>query len=389
MTWQSVEELQQFLAQKVFHQSGAPRKAAGRALGTLVEIITFYLLKSWGLEHSTLIERRLPEYANSAISHNVEFTLHPSETRKNNIVIEESGTSITPRKMLLAMSSAVPKIKTKSATLVSSKGLLKNSCVLYEDSDHICAAYLNFQNHEEGQYSICVQQLTPHPYGVVECKRVGIEEGVGKGPQTIEKAKQGAYVARTVSSLQRVRRPDGKVWGVFCHPNGKIIDKPYHEFLREIVQSNDPILLKDFTLTVGVVSNHGNWFTSNDHNKEIKVLAQSYDWLLFLTDEGLVAFISDLILGKTDESRFVKDAFLASYGKVEVKKPKNRFTKTEIDLQAHWVLCDYFKKNILSIERWFNVIAPEKSTLSQLCKDLHLLVSKDWKIINNDRRTNR
>ena len=64
MTWQSVEELQQFLAQKVFHQSGAPRKAAGRALGTLVEIITFYLLKSWGLEHSTLIERRLPEYAN-------------------------------------------------------------------------------------------------------------------------------------------------------------------------------------------------------------------------------------------------------------------------------------------------------------------------------------
>ena len=63
MTWQSVEELQQFLSQKVFHQSGAPRKAAGRVLGTLVEIITFYLLKSWELEHSTLIERRLPEYA--------------------------------------------------------------------------------------------------------------------------------------------------------------------------------------------------------------------------------------------------------------------------------------------------------------------------------------
>jgi len=389
MTWQSVEELQQFLAQKVFHQSGAPRKAAGRALGTLVEIITFYLLKSWGLEHSTLIERRLPEYANSAISHNVEFTLHPSEALESGIIIAESGTSITPRKILSAMPSVIPITKTKSVNLVSSKGLLKNSCVFYEDSDQICVAYLNSWNREKGQYTVCVQRLTPHPFGVVECKRVGIEEGVGKGPQTIEKAKQGAYVARTVSSLQRVRAPDGRVLGIFCHPNGEIIDKPYHQFLCEIVQSDNPALLRDFTLTAGVVSNHGNWFTSNDHNKEIKVLAQSYDWLLFLTDEGLVSFIGDLILGKTDESQFVKDAFLASYGKVGEKKPKNRFTKTEIDLQAHWVLCDYFRKNIRAIERWFNVIAPEKSTLSQLRKDLHLLVSKNWKINNNDRRTNR
>ena len=42
-----------------------------------------------------------------------------------------------------------------------------------------------------------------------------------KGPQTIEKAKQVAYVARTVSSLQRVRLRDGRFSGVIenvlCH----------------------------------------------------------------------------------------------------------------------------------------------------------------------------
>ncbi len=42
-----------------------------------------------------------------------------------------------------------------------------------------------------------------------ECKRVGVEEGMKKGPQTIEKAKQGAYVAKSVSNLQRVRLNDG------------------------------------------------------------------------------------------------------------------------------------------------------------------------------------
>jgi hypothetical protein len=35
-----------------------------------------------------------------------------------------------------------------------------------------------------------------------------------KGPQTIEKAKQGAYVARTVSSLQKIRLRDGVLGGV-------------------------------------------------------------------------------------------------------------------------------------------------------------------------------
>jgi hypothetical protein len=53
------------------------KKAAGRALGTFIEIINFYLLKTWDLEQSTSIERGLSEYGNPEIRHNVEYSLHP------------------------------------------------------------------------------------------------------------------------------------------------------------------------------------------------------------------------------------------------------------------------------------------------------------------------
>lgn len=71
MPYESVDQLQKVLTENVFHYAKDGKKAAGRALGTLVEIITFYALKSWGFEHNTAIERRLPEFANDDITHNV------------------------------------------------------------------------------------------------------------------------------------------------------------------------------------------------------------------------------------------------------------------------------------------------------------------------------
>jgi len=377
MTWQSVEELQQYLSKNVFHQSESPKKAAGRALGTLVEIITFYLLKSWGFENSILIERKLSEYANPEISHNVEFTLHPSEMIGQNILFDNNKTTITTRKIFskLPMEGGINPLKLKSGQLLSKDRLLRNACTLCEDKNGVLVAYM--EADRKSSFRVRVQRLYPHPFAIIECKRVGIEEGVGKGPQTIEKAKQGAYVARTVSSLQRVRMPDGTTFGVLCHPNGKIVSKPYDQFLKEITQSNNPALLKDFTLTVGVVSNHGNWFTSDDHNKEIKVLAQSYDWLLFLTDEGLVVFITELLLRNAK----VKSAFLASYGKTKGQKQSNRFTKTVIDIDANDVLLEYFRDNLAKIEKWFNVISPAKYRLDELKQNITSLVSKDWRKI--------
>src|SRR5712692_4207260 len=77
MAYESVDQLQKVLVEKVFHYAKDSKKAAGRALGTLVEIITFYMLKSWGFEHSMGIERALAEYGNPDITHNVEYSLHP------------------------------------------------------------------------------------------------------------------------------------------------------------------------------------------------------------------------------------------------------------------------------------------------------------------------
>jgi hypothetical protein len=67
MAYESVDQLQNVLVDKVFHYAKDAKEAAGRALGTLVEMITFYLLKSWGFEHSVAIERALAEFGNRCI----------------------------------------------------------------------------------------------------------------------------------------------------------------------------------------------------------------------------------------------------------------------------------------------------------------------------------
>jgi len=77
MSYESVDKLQKTLSDEVFHYAADKKKAAGRALGTLVEIITFYLLRSWKFRDSIAIERPIPEYGNSEICHNVEYSLHP------------------------------------------------------------------------------------------------------------------------------------------------------------------------------------------------------------------------------------------------------------------------------------------------------------------------
>ena len=77
MSYPSIDTLQKVLSEQVFFHTKDAKKAAGRALGTMIEIISFYLLKEWGIEDSISIEKGLSEYGNPSITHNVEFTLHP------------------------------------------------------------------------------------------------------------------------------------------------------------------------------------------------------------------------------------------------------------------------------------------------------------------------
>ena len=157
--------------------------------------------------------------------------------------------------------------------------------------------------------------------------------------------------------------------------DGSFRTGPYDEVLREAIDVLSGVDLAGIILTVGVVSNHGNWFTSDDHNKELRVLAQSYDWLLFLTDAGLSYFIDKLLLHPTSELAPAREAFLQSYSG---KSGANRFTKVNMDVSADAALRSYFTAHETEVEMWFNVISPRDGTLETLQADLRKLAAKDW-----------
>jgi len=232
-------------------------------------------------------------------------------------------------------------------------------------------------SHEDS-FRVSIVQQSLIPYAIFECKRVGVEEGMKKGPQTIEKAKQGAYVARTVSSLQKVRLEKGDLYGVVYRNSHILHSAPYHELLEKIINSNDSHLLRNFVMTIGIVSNHGNWFTAEDHNKELKVLAQSYDWLVFLTDKGITEFIEEVIFNPPPEYQEIRDAFLSSYAP---DKKKNQFTKIQMNFQAHKQLLKYFATNSHRIENWFNIISPAGGSLEQIQREIQILQNKNWRNI--------
>jgi len=373
MAYPSVDELQKTLTKDVFHYAKDSKKAAGRALGTLVEIIAFYTFKSWNIDPYISIETAIPEYMNEDITHNVEFSIHPAHKREK-IVFKADSLPITSKKLCekLDIDTFSP-TNIKNNQLLSKNLIVRNACNIYKTKNGFVNAYLREEKNRE--YKIIVSHLHNHPFAIIECKRVGIEEGMRKGPQTIEKAKQGAYVARTISSLQKIRLNDGSVGGIIQLPNGKFKIDDYNTILNEIIMSNEQEYLENFVLTIGVVSNHGNWFTSDNHNKELKVLAQSYDWLLFLTDVGLSEFIGDLIQKPKAKYQPIRDAFLNSYSGT---KGKNQFTKVKMNLKADIALQDYFSENRKKIQSWYNIITPKNKKINVLKKEIDILVKKDW-----------
>lgn len=377
MAYQSVDKLQKVLSDSVFKHTKDPKKAAGRALGTFVEIITYYLLKTWGMNNQISIERGLAEYGNPDITHNVEYSLHPI-VRSSFLEIPASDKSITSNIILKALASKGYDLKgfeRKNHSLLTNN-VLRNACTIATSPK----AFLLCSVKEEKNQTLLlhIYEQSHKPYAMFECKRVGVEEGMTKGPQTIEKAKQGAYVARMTSSLQKIRSEGGELRGIIYRSDGKFIIKPYVELMETIIESSDKELLRKFIMSVGVVSNHGNWFTSENQNKELRVLAQSYDWLIFLTDSGLSQFIEAMLLTPVSKYRFIRETFLGSY---KEGKKKNQFTKVQMNKEADRLLQTYFNENLKQIERWFNVISPGKKPLSVLKKELEILRDKDWQKI--------
>jgi len=220
MPYPSVDQLQKVLTKRVFKYAKDSKKAAGRALGTLVEIITFYALKSWSFERNVAIERPLPEFANDDITHNVEYSLHPS-TPLTQLEFSREMLPLTAKKIIKNEQFAalcIPAESIKSHALLSKNLILRNSCTVCDYSGSFLNAYLDTLGKDKGRYSVV--SLRRRPFAIFECKRVGVEEGMKKGPQTIEKAKQGAYVARTVSALQKIRLTDGSMGGLIQKRDG-------------------------------------------------------------------------------------------------------------------------------------------------------------------------
>jgi len=387
MAYESVDKLQKVLAEEVFNHTKDPKKASGRALGTLVEIITYYLLKTWGLNNQISIERGLAEYGNPDITHNVEYSLHPI-VRSSFVTVDKSEKSITSNIILKALTASgfdLTGFERKNNQLLSNN-ILRNACTIATSDNSFLLCSIKSDSGEKLELHIYEQNKKP--YAMFECKRVGVEEGMTKGPQTIEKAKQGAYVARTASSLQKIRSESGEMQGIIYKSDGSYIIKPYVNLMEEVIFSSDKELLRKFILTIGVVSNHGNWikktangdlsFSEDNFQKELMVLAQSYDWLLFLTDKGLSDFIDKLLLHPIPELQFLRDTFLSSY--TEGKK-KNQFTKVQMNIEADRILLKYFSDNLATVESWFNVISPSQKSLTILKDELEELKNKNWQNI--------
>ena len=383
MTYESIDEIQKVLAHSVFQHTSDRKKAAGRALGTIIEIITYYLIRQWNLASCVTIELRLPEFANPNITHNVEFGLHPCIYCQE-YTIPYLRLPITSKKIFRSTNEIAKLIKNFSliqSDLLSADYLQRNRCLIGRNTDLNELALVDLISLNDRSSVVELTILQSSPFAIFECKRVGVEEGAKKGPTTIEKAKQGAYVAKHVSSLQKIRSADGTIFAALAKPDGSFHLEPYDRSLEWMINDAPVEYLKDFVLTVGIASNHGNWFTAEDPNKELLVLKQSYDWLLFLSDRGLAKFIQDLILNPSSEDLPVRTAFLASYDSPKTSNRKNQFTKVRLLRTAHLVLSNYFQTNIEEIEhQWFNIISPPGNTIDNLKKQLQILAQKDWSL---------
>lgn len=362
--------MQAELAETVFARAPNPRKAAGRAIGTFVEIITYYILRAWGVQKSVSVETDLEEYGKGDITHRVEYTLHPV-IRTYDTGITTKRSPITAGQVRGVMSQRFGEDVSRGGAggILSSDGILRNACMLNRpgESYRYVASVTS-----RGSVEVCKQAR--RPYMMIECKRVGRDARGNYGPQAIEKAKQGSYVARAVSSLQKIRDNSGELTGILYDADNNPITGPYSRLVKKIVESGDMSVLGRFVMTVGVVSNHGNWFTSESPNKEMKVLGQSYDWLLFLTDAGLGTFIRDVVM---DSNRFpcTNSAFLRSYSG---GARGTRFTKVRMDADAHAEIEEYFAGNVPLVESWFNVIRPRGERIGGLRVQIAELAGKRW-----------
>jgi hypothetical protein len=152
----------------------------------------------------------------TSLTHRVEFTLHQLISIKT-ATLKETKRNGRAESYLVSKEEA-EEGSDGSLKLVSKLGL---GGIFFFSVPFKQKSSINFGSSEVFHVAECVsgkkceiRTLSAAPVAYIECKRVGLEEGTATGPQTIEKAKQAAYVALRSSAVQKVRTPKG-LYGAF------------------------------------------------------------------------------------------------------------------------------------------------------------------------------
>jgi len=89
-------------------------------------------LKEWGLIDYISIERKLAEYGNPSITHNVEFTIHP--VIKNNVLDQEFTNKLSSKDIAKALGISSD---LKNNMLIDNKSTIKNACLIAENKSFL------------------------------------------------------------------------------------------------------------------------------------------------------------------------------------------------------------------------------------------------------------
>lgn len=369
----SIDEIQKKLQKDIFKDRVDAKKAAGRALGTIQEIIVWFLLEVHGLGIRTLLEYQLPEYANADILHNVEFSIHPLRSIDSLSLIGTKNMSIKLPSEIIKRHSKQKKNLVPSVTVLErhrqfgNEVRVINPCFVKNLVDwNYDEVYLGrYKNKDEGE----LVTISKTPIAFVESKRVGLEEGTTTGPQTIEKAKQASYIALRTSKLQKIFHA-GEILGVMVLSDGtKIVDN-YEKLWSDLIKKGDINALRGVVRSIILLSDSINWYVKGVEKKDLHVIKQSYDWTIWMEDEGLISFVENFLL--TDG--VIRDVFYKNY--VERKKGGTFFTKNRMDNEAYSVLFSFFQKNHEKIEKtWLKVLAPKDKTFDDMVKELLMVLS--------------
>jgi len=370
----TVDDAQKYLKEAFFQHAKSQKKAAGRAIGTILEIIVYFILETYDLIKNMTVEYRLPEYGPNDVVHNVEYGIHPnigtiqsemSGTVHKNLQIPRSIQKAFGNSKDLKRSIRVLEYNNKADRKIRINNRLFVSNIVDWNYDEIFVGHL--LDNSKGE--ILVLQKSPIAY--IECKRVGREEGTKTGPTSIEKAKQASYVALRTSRLQKFFGDDA-IYGILPIRTKDGIGfrvEPYSDLWLDLLRKERYEDLIGVVRSTVFVSNHVNWYINDREKKDLSVIKQSHDWTIWVNDYGIVEFIDKFL----NKDCAVKDAFTLTY--IDRKGGGSLFTKTRMETEAYALLNKFFRSNIEHVKKnWLKVLSPSDRSLDDMMKELKTIL---------------